>query len=58
MKINNRTVSPSAAGIHESHGYAARESVMHTLWEQHQWLDRHVKNAAPRMETTQEVGRR
>ena len=43
---------------HESHGYAARESVMHTLWEQHQWLERHVKNAAPRMETTQEVGRR
>ena len=43
---------------HESHGYAARESVMHTLWEQHQWLERHVKNAAPRMETTQEVSRR
>ena len=43
---------------HESHGYAARESVMHTLWEQHQWLERHVKNASPRMETTQEVSRR
>ena len=35
---------------HESHGYVARESVMHTLWEQHQWLERHVKQAAPRME--------
>ena len=43
---------------HESHGYAARESVMHTLWEQHQWLERHVKNAPARMETTQEVSRR
>ena len=38
---------------HESHGYVARESVMHTLWEQHQWLERHVKYAAPRLETTQ-----
>ncbi len=43
---------------HESHGYVARESVMHTLWEQHQWLERHVKQAAPRMETTQEMPRR
>ena len=40
---------------HESHGYVARESVMHTLWEQHQWLERHVKLAAPRMETTQQM---
>ena len=30
---------------HESHGYAARESVMHTLWEQDQWLEEYVKNA-------------
>ncbi len=37
---------------HESHGYVARESVMHTLWEQHEWLERHVKNAAPRAPTT------
>ena len=36
----------------ESHGYAARESVLHTLWEQHEWLERHVKNAPPRRETT------
>lgn len=28
----------------ESHGYAARESIMHMLWEQDQWLDKHVKN--------------
>ncbi len=28
----------------ESHGYAARENVLHLLWEQNQWLDKHVKN--------------
>jgi len=28
----------------ESHGYAARESVLHMLWEQDQWLEEHVKN--------------
>jgi dipeptidyl aminopeptidase/acylaminoacyl peptidase len=30
---------------HESHGYAARESVLHTLAEMVEWMDRHVKNA-------------
>jgi dipeptidyl aminopeptidase/acylaminoacyl peptidase len=33
---------------HESHGYAARESVMHTLAEMIEWFDRFVKNAPPR----------
>jgi dipeptidyl aminopeptidase/acylaminoacyl peptidase len=33
---------------HESHGYMARESVMHMLWEMTEWLDRYVKNAEPR----------
>ncbi len=28
----------------ESHGYAARESILHMLWEQDQWLERYVKN--------------
>lgn len=28
----------------ESHGYRAKESIMHTLWEQDQWLDKYVKN--------------
>jgi dipeptidyl aminopeptidase/acylaminoacyl peptidase len=28
----------------ESHGYAAKESIMHMLWEQDQWLEEHVKN--------------
>lgn len=30
---------------YEDHGYAARESVLHTLAEMVDWLDRHVKNA-------------
>lgn len=32
----------------EAHGYRARESVGHTLWEMTRWLDRYVKNAGPR----------
>ena len=32
----------------ESHGYAARESVEHTLYEMISWFDKHVKNARPR----------
>jgi len=30
---------------HESHGYRARESVLHMLWETEQWLDTYVKSA-------------
>ena len=30
----------------ESHGYAAKESIMHMLWEQDEWLEKHVKNKA------------
>jgi len=29
---------------HESHGYRARESVMHMIWEMTVWLDKYVKN--------------
>lgn len=29
---------------HESHGYRARESVMHQLWEMDTWLEKYVKN--------------
>jgi dipeptidyl aminopeptidase/acylaminoacyl peptidase len=29
---------------HESHGYRARESLMHMLWETIEWLDTYVKN--------------
>jgi len=32
----------------ESHGYRARESVMHTLAEMVEWFDKYVKNAEPR----------
>lgn len=28
----------------ESHGYRAKESIMHMLWEQDKWLEKHVKN--------------
>jgi dipeptidyl aminopeptidase/acylaminoacyl peptidase len=37
----------------EAHGYRARESVMHVLWETDQWLDKYVKNAKPRGVTGQ-----
>jgi dipeptidyl aminopeptidase/acylaminoacyl peptidase len=30
---------------YESHGYAAKESIMHTLWEMDTWLETYVKNA-------------
>lgn len=29
---------------YESHGYAARESLLHMLWEMNNWLDRYVRN--------------
>jgi dipeptidyl aminopeptidase/acylaminoacyl peptidase len=33
---------------HESHGYAAIESIEHTLYEMISWFDKHVKNAPSR----------
>ncbi len=30
----------------ESHGYAGRENILHTLAEQFQWLEKYVKNAS------------
>jgi dipeptidyl aminopeptidase/acylaminoacyl peptidase len=42
---------------HESHGYRARESVLHVLWETHTWLDTYVKNAPPRVEVSEPTGR-
>lgn len=33
----------------ESHGYAAKESIMHMLWEQDQWLEKYVKNASEKI---------
>lgn len=28
---------------YESHGYAAKENILHMLWEQNQWLEKYVK---------------
>jgi len=43
---------------HESHGYRARESIMHMLYETSNWLEKYVKNAEPRelFETKTEAG--
>lgn len=38
----------------ESHGYRAKESIMHVLWEQDQWLEEHVKNRSS-LETSVEM---
>jgi dipeptidyl aminopeptidase/acylaminoacyl peptidase len=32
---------------HESHGYRARESLLHVLWETESWLAEHLKAPAP-----------
>lgn len=32
----------------ESHGYRARESILHTLWEEHRWLTKYVMEAPDR----------
>jgi len=29
----------------ESRGYAAKENILHLLWEEYQWLEKYVKNA-------------
>lgn len=29
---------------HEFHGYRAKESILHTLWEMDEWLEKYVKN--------------
>jgi dipeptidyl aminopeptidase/acylaminoacyl peptidase len=38
----------------ESHGYAAKESILHVLWEQNQWLDKYVKNKPSNTEIKQD----
>jgi dipeptidyl aminopeptidase/acylaminoacyl peptidase len=32
----------------EAHGYAARETIEHVLYEMINWFDKYVKNAPPR----------
>lgn len=29
---------------YEAHGYRGKENLLHMLWEQHQWLEKYVKN--------------
>ena len=41
----------------EAHGYAGRESVLHTLAEMINWMDKYVKNAKPRTTTTEAASR-
>jgi dipeptidyl aminopeptidase/acylaminoacyl peptidase len=36
----------------ESHGYAARESVLHVVAEMFEWFDRHVKGGAAAVEAS------
>jgi len=36
---------------YEAHGYIARESVEHTLWEMITWFDKWVKNATAPVNT-------
>lgn len=47
LKGNGATVRYVVLPL-EAHGYRARESVGHTLWETVRWLDQYVKNAPPR----------
>jgi dipeptidyl aminopeptidase/acylaminoacyl peptidase len=39
---------------HEAHGYQARESNLHVMWEEFAWFDAHVKNAGPRNQVSVE----
>ena len=32
---------------YEAHGYRARKSLLHVLWEQEQWLDKYLLNDTP-----------
>ena len=32
---------------HESHGYRARESVMHMAWEMTVWMDKYINTTDP-----------
>jgi hypothetical protein len=39
----------------ESHGYRARESIMHMLAETNDWLEKYVRDAKPRVEAEAEA---
>lgn len=38
----------------ESHGYRAKETILHLIWEQDQWLEKYVKNRKPFLKLTKE----
>lgn len=40
----------------ESHGYSAKESILHMLWEQHEWLEKYVKNKSDEPDSEDEEG--
>src|SRR6185312_7001834 len=40
----------------ESHGYEAKESIEHVLWEMMEWFQRYVKEAPPRAEAQAPAG--
>ena len=42
---------------YEAHGYTARESIEHVLYEMISWFDKYVKNAPPRDRKATETGR-
>ena len=42
---------------HESHGYRARESVLHMLWETHRWLETYVRKPVAEREKAPKVER-
>jgi dipeptidyl aminopeptidase/acylaminoacyl peptidase len=42
---------------YEAHGYSARESIEHTLWEMFSWFDKYVKNAGEATPTATGAGR-
>ena len=39
---------------YEAHGYAARETLLHVLWERLNWFDKYVKNAPAKTSTSAE----
>ncbi len=43
---------------YESHSYAAKENILHMMWEQNQWLDKFVKNAGKTNSATGTEGKK
>jgi len=39
----------------ESHGYSARESIMHVLWETDRWLQNYCVNGASKVDSVSEA---